>query len=74
MTGTDLCVNKLHKSRSYLNHLVNCNNAYNEKTVTGFSHKIIILVTLDDYAFWSRCVLQNSSAIVIFSIYKFGPL
>ena len=22
MTGTDLCVNKPHKSRSYLNHLV----------------------------------------------------
>jgi hypothetical protein len=24
MTGTDLCVNKPHKSRSYLNHLVYC--------------------------------------------------
>ena len=23
MTGTDLCVNKTHLSRSYLNHLVN---------------------------------------------------
>jgi hypothetical protein len=26
MTGTDLCVNKPHKSRSYLNHLVQCEN------------------------------------------------
>ena len=27
MTGTDLCVNKPHKPRSYLNHLVIITNA-----------------------------------------------
>ena len=36
MTGTDLCVNKPHMSRSYLNHLVNNIDNQLDATVTAY--------------------------------------
>jgi hypothetical protein len=44
MTGTDLCVNKLHKSRSYLNHLVETIPWYMRASVVQYMwYKIIKL-------------------------------
>jgi hypothetical protein len=48
MTGTDLCVNKPHKSRSYLNHLVYYLSfclmeiVYLTGQVSNFSEKIVL--------------------------------
>ena len=39
MTGTDLCVNKPHLSRSYLNHLVQGGSNMTGTDCLQFTHK-----------------------------------
>jgi len=43
MTGTDLCVNKPHMFRSYMNHLVVCNNSQ----LRDASYKRVIPISAD---------------------------
>ena len=40
MAGTDFCVNKPHKSRSYLNHLVMLNHSSIHIQLRAVSHAI----------------------------------
>jgi uncharacterized phage infection (PIP) family protein YhgE len=59
MTGTDLCVNKPHKSRSYLNHLVQSNL----KTVF---YMVLIVISVKTSNSTHTYVFKTS-----YSIYKF---
>jgi hypothetical protein len=61
MTGTDLCVNKPHKSRSYLNHPVHsvANNAMLQLCLLHDFHKIVLIIKHKSYPASGSVLLPN---------------